>query len=77
MKLEKRGGRRPGAGRKPGINMKEVRLQETMKLSAMGEGLLPIAMLIEAMRAAQSKPDLDEHARLCTGVRALITSKVD
>lgn len=50
-----RGGRRPGAGRKPGSVTPATRRRQEVALQALKEGTTPLEVLLEAMRSAYEK----------------------
>jgi hypothetical protein len=54
------GGRRPGAGRKPGSASRRTR---EIAEKAAEHGITPLEVMLEAMREAYAKRDLDAAAR--------------
>jgi len=56
------GGRRPGAGRKPGTATQRTKKTTEIAQKAAGEGVLPLQVMLEAMRAHYAAGDLDRAA---------------
>jgi len=56
------GGARPGAGRKPGSPTKRTSKTTEIAEKAAGEGVLPLQVMLEAMRAHYAAGDLDRAA---------------
>lgn len=59
-----RGGKRPGAGRKKGSQTKRTRKTNAIAQQAAGEGVLPLTVLLEAMRSHYAAKNLDRAAEL-------------
>jgi len=58
------GGRRPGAGRKPGTATQRTQKTTALAEKAAGEGVLPLQVMLEAMRAHYAAGDLDRAAAI-------------
>jgi len=56
------GGARPGAGRKPGTPTKRTCKTTEIAEKAAGEGVLPLQVMLEAMRAHYAAGNLDRAA---------------
>ena len=57
--MPQHGGARPGAGRKPGSRTEKT---AEIALRAVSEGISPLEVLLQAMRAAHANGDLDKAA---------------
>lgn len=58
------GGKRPGAGRKKGAATKRTRKTSKIAEQAAGAGVLPLQVLLEAMRAHHAAGALDAAAKV-------------
>jgi len=61
-----RGGKRPGAGRKKGSGTKKTKKTNQLAAQAAGEGVLPLQVMLEAMRELYRDKDLQGAAKVAT-----------
>lgn len=70
-----RGGKRPGAGRKKGASTKRTRKTNKLAEQAAGEGVLPLQVMLEAMRAHHTAGDLDKAAAIAKDAAPYVHTK--